>query len=240
MLSIPAGSLRSRRYRAVFFDAGNTLLKPHPSVGERYAAAARAFGLAVAAEDMERAFRAEWARRSRRLGAGQAGTGQAEREGWHDLVRDVLARFGAMERFEEYFEYLYDVFATPEAWRLYPEVEAVLAECRRRDVILGIVSNWDSRLEILCREMRLTPSFKFILYSAGVGVSKPDPRIFALAVAEAGVNPGEVLHVGDSLEEDVCGARAAGLDALWLRREGPEPKAQVATGDSLLDVLELC
>ena len=52
------------------------------------------------------------------------------------------------------------------------------------------------------------------------GLEKPDPRIFHIAVEQAGCSPEEIVHVGDSLEKDVAGARTAGLHAVWLNRNG--------------------
>jgi len=143
MLHVPEGSIRRRRHRAVFFDAGNTLFKPHASIGERYAEVAAIYGLRVDGGEVERAFREEWARRSGAKMLALASSDQAERKWWYDLVRSVFERMGQIERFDEYFDHLYDFFASAEAWRLYPEVEQVLAECERRGVILGVVSNWD-------------------------------------------------------------------------------------------------
>jgi putative hydrolase of the HAD superfamily len=56
--------------------------------------------------------------------------------------------------------------------------------------------------------------------AADAGCAKPDPRIFAKLVAEAGVEPGEILHVGDDPLTDVEGARAAGLKSVWVNRSG--------------------
>jgi len=69
-----------------------------------------------------------------------------------------------------------------------------------------------------------------VVSSAEVGVGKPDTRLFAAALAVAGANPGEALHVGDSFEEDVEGALAAGVGAVWLRRQavaGERPRVRV-------------
>jgi putative hydrolase of the HAD superfamily len=240
MLDIPTGSLRRRGYAAVFFDAGNTLFSAYPSVGARYAEVAARFGLQADPQEVEREFRREWLKRSSTHALALAASDQAERAWWRDLVSGVFARFGALARFEEFFTELYDLFARPEAWRLYPDAGPVLAECRRRGVVTGIVSNWDSRLEGICRGLDLSGRLDFILYSALAGVAKPNPRIFELALARAGVAPDRVLHVGDSLADDVAGARAAGLDALWLRRHREDRTADVASADTLLDVLELC
>lgn len=239
-LSIPPGSLRRKKYRAIFLDAGNTLLQPYPSVGALYAEAAAAYGFVREPAAVEKIFKEEWNQRSREHSLAAASSGKAERAWWHALVKSVFHRLGEFPRFEEYFSHLYELFATGKAWRLFPDALEVLEECGRRGVILGIVSNWDSRLPDICRELGLAPCLRFILYSAQAGVSKPDSKIFRLALQRAGVEAGEALHVGDSWEDDVLGARQAGLDALWLRRDGGRPSPRVATADSLRALLKLC
>jgi putative hydrolase of the HAD superfamily len=62
-----------------------------------------------------------------------------------------------------------------------------------------------------------------VVTSAEVGAAKPEPRVFERALAVAGVAPGEALHVGDKVDNDVQGAEAAGIRAVLLQREGEPP-----------------
>ena len=86
--------------------------------------------------------------------------------------------------------------------------------------MLGIVSNWDSSLPTLLAALELTPRFATVAVSAIEETGKPDPEIFLRACARLGSAPEECLHVGDSLREDYDAARAAGLAALHLDRDG--------------------
>ncbi|MEW6516167.1 MAG: HAD-IA family hydrolase [candidate division FCPU426 bacterium] len=234
-MTIPAGAPH-RKYRAIFFDAGNTLFAVHPSVGAWYADVAQRHGLECDPQALEDYFRAEWEQRAVRYLAPAD-----EHEWWRGLVRAVMDRAGGIRRFDPFFEDLYDLFASERVWRLFPETREVLAACRGRGAVVGIVSNWDSRLERICAGLGLTPQVDFILASAVVGVAKPDPGIFRLALQRAGVAADEALHIGDSLQDDVMGARAAGLDALWLTREGgSDGPPEVRQAASLRSVLNLC
>jgi putative hydrolase of the HAD superfamily len=239
MLLSPPGALRRQKYPVVFLDAGQTIFEPDPPVGVRYAQVAAKYGLNVAPADMEKAFRQAYRDRSQRQALSALTSNEAERTWWRELAWDLFRRFGAVTAFDDCFEELYAVFAHAEAWRVFPEVPAFLAESARRGLRLALVSNWDSRLETLCRELALTPAFKFILYSAGAGVAKPNPDIFHQALRRMGAAPEEALHVGDSWDEDVLGARAAGLDAVWLQRPAAQPVAGAATAGALTDILEL-
>lgn len=123
----------------------------------------------------------------------------------------------------------------------YPEAERVLGELRGRGVRLVVVSNWDVSLHEVLARTGLAALVDGAVTSAEVGVAKPAPAIFAAGLEVAGgVAPGNALHAGDSLDADVAGARAAGLRAVLVRREGDavavDPSVRViASLDGLLD-----
>jgi putative hydrolase of the HAD superfamily len=83
-----------------------------------------------------------------------------------------------------------------------------------------VVSNWDVSLHDVLRSTGLRPLLDGVVCSAEVGCSKPDPALFAAGLQLAGVAPMQAVHIGDSLDEDVAGARAAGIEPLLLLREG--------------------
>jgi putative hydrolase of the HAD superfamily len=81
---------------------------------------------------------------------------------------------------------------------------------------LGLLSNGNTYPE----RCGLDGSFAFVVFSQDVQVVKPDPRIFHITAQRAGCELTEMLHVGDSLKNDVVGARNAGVPCVWLNREG--------------------
>jgi len=83
------------------------------------------------------------------------------------------------------------------------------------------VSNWDHSLHERLEETGLAPLVDGAVASAEFGRAKPDPAIFAHALA--GLDPACALHVGDSPVEDGEGALAAGLRAVLVARDGPVP-----------------
>lgn len=202
------------RYKAIFFDAGGTLFTPHPSVGEIYAETALRYGCQVCPQDIEKQFRIEWEKRDIHS---LSSDHPEERQWWYDLVWDVFKQFEIQE-YEQFFDELYDIFARPEYWRLFPEVRDVISQLKERGFILGIVSNWDSRLLPLCEKLGLGKYFDFILASGLVGSSKPHPGIFREALKRSNVGPHEALHVGDSLKDDVQGSRQLGIYSVLLDR----------------------
>jgi len=110
-------------------------------------------------------------------------------------------------------------------FRAYPEVPGVLARLRAGGARLAVVSNWDVSLHDVLERTGLRPLVDAVVISAELGVAKPDPAIFRAALDRLGAGPDGALHVGDSLEDDVAGARAAGLEAVLVARNGaPAPE----------------
>jgi len=115
-------------------------------------------------------------------------------------------------------------------FRPFEEVPDVLRAARARGVRLVVVSNWDVSLHDVLAETGLAPLLDGVLTSAEVGSAKPDGAIFARALALAGVSAGEAMHVGDSVEHDVAGALAAGVEPLLVLRDGAEPDRPLPDG----------
>lgn len=207
--------------RAVFFDAGHTLLFAHPDLGTVYSETTARFGVRLPAAAFVEAFIPVFKEATKRY-AGQGETSDAHDYAmWQDITRRIHAALPGLARveFDAWFEALYRRFGDPEVWREYDDVRPVLEDLRKRGLRLGIVSNWDSRLRRICEGLGLDRCVDFIVISAEAGVRKPDPRIFEKALSAAGVRAGEAIHVGDLLEEDVEGARRAGLRAVLIERQ---------------------
>lgn len=111
-------------------------------------------------------------------------------------------------------------FHDPATYTVFPEVFETLTALRRAVPRLGILSNWGWHLPELCEQLGLAPYFDFIVVSARVGCSKPNPCIFRETLRQAGATPERTLHVGDSLAADVRGAQAAGITGVLLDRHG--------------------
>jgi HAD superfamily hydrolase (TIGR01509 family) len=93
----------------------------------------------------------------------------------------------------------------------------ILASLRARGFRLGIVSNFYGNLQAICDEFGLAGEIDVALDSAVVGLSKPDPRFFTLALERLGAAPGDAVFVGDSLERDLRPAKGVGMRTIWLR-----------------------
>lgn len=106
------------------------------------------------------------------------------------------------------------------AFAAYPDARPALADARALGLRVICVSNWDSALGEVLERVGLAGCFDGVVASALAGARKPDPAIFVQALALAGCEPLEALHVGDT-DDDVEGARAAGIPVLRIGRDGP-------------------
>ena len=116
---------------------------------------------------------------------------------------------GVCEAGETYFTHRFGVI------ELYDDTLATLAALAGRYRV-GLTSNGNN----YPARFGLSDTFDFVVFSEECGFAKPDPRIYREALRRGGSAPGEAVHVGDSLINDVQGAQAAGIYAVWLNRRG--------------------
>ena len=109
------------------------------------------------------------------------------------------------------------------AFSAYPDAAPALRALRAGGCTLIVVSNWDASLHDRLAETGLAPLLDGAIASAELGAAKPDPLIFARALALAGAAPGAAWHVGDDVRADVEGALAAGIRPVLVQRAGTPP-----------------
>jgi putative hydrolase of the HAD superfamily len=124
-------------------------------------------------------------------------------------------------------------------FRPFADASEALQDARARGLRLVVVSNWDCSLPDVLERIGLAPLLDGVLASATVGARKPDAAIFRRALVVAGVRPSEAIHVGDSLVEDVEGARRAGIEPILLSRDRGKPPPGVRTIVSLAELESL-
>ena len=117
-------------------------------------------------------------------------------------------------------EALLAAFTGPEAWQLYPEVDASLRELRRRGFALAVLSDSDPRLHAILAALGLRGRFDYVGCSYELGAAKPDPRAFGAVRAQFGVRPEQMVHVGDDPGRDFWGPVGSGYHGLLVDRAG--------------------
>lgn len=116
------------------------------------------------------------------------------------------------------------------AFDAYADSATALRAFRAGGLRVVVASNWDCSLPEVLAQARLLHLVDAVVPSAVVGAAKPDPALFDAALAAAGCEAGEALHVGDSLEKDVAGALAAGIAAVLVARDPDAAAAPVPPG----------
>jgi len=215
--------------RGVTFDATNTLIYVHPSVGYWYSQIAMQHGVSADEATLERHFRQSWKRHAR---SDLTTSEQAEHAWWKGLVSDVFtdaeAKGGFAHGFDAFFQDVFDCFASEAAWRCYEDTMPALKALKQRGLKLACVSNFDARLGAIFERIGLAPILDAHITSAACGHRKPSPAIFRHASSALGIAPGELAHVGDSPKEDCAGAEAAGMRAILIKRAGRLPSESLA------------
>lgn len=218
--------------RAVFFDAVGTILFPRVPVSRTYAEHACRHGVTLSEDRVRSAFREAFARQEAVDGAAGWRTDEArERARWRSIVTDVLPGANA----DACFAGLWEWFNTPAAWTVSPDAGDVLGGLAARGLVLGIASNFDSRLLSLVRAFpELAPVADRVVISSLVGWRKPAPQFFAALVAAADCEASQVLYVGDDERNDLRGATSAGLRAVLL-----DPAAKPPSPDRIRRLRDL-
>jgi putative hydrolase of the HAD superfamily len=197
--------------RGVTFDVGGTLISPWPSVGHIYGEIAHRHGyVKIPPAVLNERFAAAWKNKH-----GFSHT----RQQWQRLVNETFAGLLPAPPSHEFFADLYAWFGKATAWRVFDDVHPTLKDLHERGIRLGVVSNWDERLRPLMKELELSPYFAACAISIEVGAAKPSQGIFQAAASALDLPPTSLLHVGDTMNEDIDGAHAAGFSALLLDRE---------------------
>jgi putative hydrolase of the HAD superfamily len=245
--------------RAVLFDLDDTLVPEAPAIAAGYEAVARRVwgdGTPARAQRLEDAARAVW-----RAGAPQEYKRRVHfslSEGLHgdfeavgpepDRMRAFIPKLHA-EAFEAVLPEdrrgssteLVDVWRQARMGALapYPETREVLERLRSRFRI-GLVTNGAERLQrAKLARTGLERCFDVIVVSETVGVGKPSPEPFEVALAALGVGPDEAAMVGNDISRDIAGARAAGIRPIWVHRPSDGWGGDPGDADQIEDLREL-
>ncbi|HEU4527599.1 MAG TPA: HAD-IA family hydrolase [Actinomycetota bacterium] len=225
------------RYAAVFFDAGETLVHPHPTFPDLFAAILRREGHDVDAETVRSRVHVVFDRFKRAADDNELWTTTPERSRrfWHDVYGIFLRDLDIGEP-DGLVDRLYTEFTDLANYRLFEDVPPVLDRLHEAGILLGVVSNFEEWLEQLLEELGVLGRFDVRVISGVEGMEKPDPRIFRLALDRAGVEPADAVYVGDDPVMDIVPATAVGMLPVLIDRRGRFPEAQGLRLTSMSDL----
>ena len=211
---------------AILFDAGGTLIEAIPpretvfsKVLSRHDKKVESERIASLLAKADGVFDSEFAKHD----------GKNEGTLWSkydDFILDELGFRGDRDNVAKDLSAAWDeIMPKVESWVSYPETESVLEILKEREFKLGVVSNATDLVRRVFDNLGLTKYFDFLVISDEVGVRKPSPKIFHLAMEMAGTSPGRSLFVGDKLATDVAGAKRVGMNAVLVDRVNAFPYA---------------
>ncbi len=226
------------RLRAIFFDAGNTLMYPRV---EELARDLTAQGYPATPEDFFASERHGKQKLDEWLWP-QIRSGQVPRAidhyYWGEYLSALVERVGVPEAERQRQKLrVADGFRDIRLWsRVLPETPPLLDALRARGYFMGVISNSVGTMEEQLGRLDLARRFDTILDSAVVGVEKPHPEIFDLALRRAGVAASEAIFIGDTYATDIGGASLAGLAGVLIDRVGAYPNAECLRLTSLQEL----
>jgi len=199
---------------AVLFDVDFTLCRPGPELRPAaYARQGRRFGLELDPNRFEPSREAAFGELKRRPDLSH------DDELWISFSEQIIRGMGGEgEGARALAETMVQAWERAEHFELYDDVLPILSELRRSGIRLGLISNTGRDLEAFVRHHRL--EVDAVLGSREHGKSKPDPSIFSAALELLACEPDRAAMVGDSLEDDIEGARLLGMRAFLVDRDG--------------------
>lgn len=212
----------NNQIKAIFFDAADTLFRVKGGVGNTYSDVARKYGVDSTPERIEKAFSKAFKSAPPMAFPGVVDPKEIkilEKKWWYEVVKRVFFEIRIFEKFDDYFNELFEVFRYT-AWELFLETKDVLESLKKNGFIIGVISNFDSRIYDVCANLGIIGYFDSFVISSETGFAKPVPEIFSLALKRNKVYPSESIHIGDSLQLDFYAARALGINSVLIDREG--------------------
>lgn len=222
------------RWAAVFFDAGETLVHPHPTFPDLFARILKREGHEVSPERIRERIHVVFDRFRTAAETNELWTTSPERsrQFWHDVYTIFLRDLGIADG-DGLVETVYAEFTDLANYALFDDVVPVLDRLSKAGLKLGVVSNFEEWLERLLEQLGVRSYFDVRVISGVEGFEKPDPRIFELAMERAGVLPSESVYVGDNPELDVDPALALGMYPVLIDRRDRYPDVPGPRIDSM-------
>lgn len=213
------------KLRCVTIDVTGTLIAYKGELGDYYCMAAKAVGLPCPDyKRMHEGFKTAYTDMANRYPCFGHAAKIPNIEWWRACVKDSFIKAGYSyddETFEKVFRRIYSTFGSSAPYSVFPDSQPFMRWARKQGLIVGVVSNAEYRYqEVILPALGLNQGseWDFGVFSGIVGIEKPDPRIYEIALEKANVSAEEALHIGDSMRKDYIPARSIGMHALLLDR----------------------
>ena len=222
----------------VFFDAGETLLHPHPSFPELFAQVANEKGYPMEVErvhEVQQRLAPHLVELAEETGIDKPSLDPDDSlVFWGHLYRRLLAELDIED--EALVGEMYSTFSSSASYRLFDDALPALKELEGAGYRLGLISNFEQWLEEMLVELEVGHIFETSIISGIEGLEKPDPEIYRRALERADVAPEAAVHIGDSPKMDVEPARSVGMRTILLDRYDRYTDAEGPRVGSLMEV----
>jgi len=230
--------------RGVLLDAGQTLIRELTPPGTVAAEAAAAAGVDVPDAMLAEAMASASADMAGRWHRGPFWHSETNvRRLFTGAYADALARLNGTAavdpRWTALADAIYDAYGHARHWQLFEDVPELLEALVRAGIPVAVVSDWGHGLEAILLDLALGHHLHSIVVSSRVGIAKPEPELFAMALQRLGIDAAGAVHVGDTYVKDVVGARAAGIAAVLIDRERRHERMDCTVVHDLRELIEL-
>lgn len=225
--------------RWIAFDAVGTLIYPEPDVATSYAIIGQKYGSRLTAADLRSRFSDVFVKSTAACLPTESGdvvtNEELELQRWQWIVDQMLPDVSDRE---SCFQELYDHFARPESWRIFPDAAEAINTLSRQSLRLAIASNFDQRLRQVCRGFPEFQAVERIVVSTEVYACKPSARFYQGLLQACKCGPDELWMVGDEFDADVAGPEALGIRATWVDRNSAGRPSQASTIRLLTELVD--
>lgn len=227
--------------RLVTFDVTNTIIRVSGGVGHVYAKVAAMYNTSVDPADLDHSFPKVYRQYITKYPNFGVHDSLTPNKWWNMVVHDTFREAGCThEKLDKIAQHLYVHFASGQGWEVLPGAVQTLEKLKSTGVKLGVVSNFDERLEKILTHLALLHYFQFVLSSALLKCAKPSSEIFRMATEKGDCKPEEIIHVGDNVITDYEGARAAGMRALLYRDRTKDIPEGVDKANVVFTLADVC
>ncbi|KAM7358866.1 rhythmically expressed gene 2 [Cochliomyia hominivorax] len=230
------------RLRLITFDVTNTLLKFRTSPGKQYGEIGALFGVLCDNDDLAKSFKSNWHKMNRLYpNFGKTSALMDWQQWWRELISHTFDECGAKipdEKIDSFTNHLLDLYKSSSCWehcngsvdllnylRMQQQLGIKESSNRQPPFVMGVISNFDPRLTVLLKNLKIDHYFDFILNSYDCKVEKPNKEFFEKAFKMADMKdlkPDQCLHIGDGPTTDYMGARACGWNAALVHKRSAQ------------------
>ena len=224
------------KFNTISLDAADTLFYIKKGLGDTYNGVLKKYADNYDSKNISASFKKHFSNRKGLSFQGLSGDKlySAERDWWHCLVKDMFSELGMFDRFEDYFDDLYNHFKF-DAWEIYDDTIPFLKELKNRNYKIIITSNFDSRIYNVCDGFGISEYIDYFTISSKSGCAKPTKEFFMKSLKNSNSNIENTIHVGDNPELDYKAEKKIGLKAFLIDRENKSNEQYII--DSLISLL---